>query len=165
MDEIQEEIMQYDSTDTPVDSNDEQEEEATKRHKIKWVYEKTFKTGEEANDMLKEEKIWSKIREQEQVLGTRVDFRCNLVKKRGPQCKAGIYLLYHAEDFEVDLFATEEEHDHDEINASVDNFGIDEKTKEAIRRNIDLKVTMPKTILSNLEKERNDGNEAIIITF
>jgi hypothetical protein len=74
--------------------------------------------------MLEEMKIWTKIRESEQVLGTRVDYRCNFVKKRDPQCKDAIHLLYHAEDFEVDLFVTKEEHDHDEINSSEDNFGI-----------------------------------------
>jgi hypothetical protein len=156
--------MQHDSTDThQVNSHEEQEEEAATRHKINWVHEETFKNAEEANDMLEEKKIWSKIRESEQVLGTRVDYRCNLVKKRGLQCKAAIHLLYHAEDFEVDLFVTKEEHDDDEINSSEDNFGISEKTKEAIRRYIELKVILPKSILSNLEKEKNEGNEAIKI--
>jgi hypothetical protein len=120
MDQSQEEIMQHDSS-SPFDSHEEEEEAAT-RHKINWVYEETFKNAEEANDMLEEKKIWTKIRKSEQVLGTRVDYRCNLVKKRSPQCKTAIHLLFHAKDFEVDLFVTKEEHDHDEINSSEDNF-------------------------------------------
>jgi hypothetical protein len=68
-----------------------------------WVYKKTFKNAEEATEFIENEEIWSQTRCYDSFGGTRCEFRCNLVKKRGPQCDAAIYLLYHVEDFEVDL--------------------------------------------------------------
>lgn len=48
--------------------------------------------------------------------GEKVNYRCNKVKKNGPQCPAAMYLLYHADRLTVSLFRTDADHDHMDAN-------------------------------------------------
>jgi len=41
-----------------------------------------------------------------------VQYRCNIVKKESKQCPAAISLLYHSDRECVNLYRTEQEHNH-----------------------------------------------------
>lgn len=70
---------------------------------------------------------------------------------RGKQCAASAYLLYNADSFEVTLFESIEQQDHEQILEGVEIKEINSATKEAIYALLMFNVTVPKSILSQLE--------------
>ncbi|RNA29289.1 hypothetical protein BpHYR1_007606 [Brachionus plicatilis] len=93
------------------ESEDEVQESKKKRTRKNWIYERTFEDQEASKDWLDNEKIWSSLKSSETEAGLRVN-RCNLVKRKGPQCAAAIYLLYKSEILSVALFKTKDQHNH-----------------------------------------------------
>jgi hypothetical protein len=115
-----------------------------------WRPIRTFENEIEAREFIVTEKCWSKRGERETVDGTKIFYRCNLVKKRGPQCSAGLCLLYDAESSEVILFQTNSVHTHDSLDSA--GKGLADSVKQEIKRlsqNFGLK---PREILIELEK-------------
>ncbi|RNA00217.1 hypothetical protein BpHYR1_033837 [Brachionus plicatilis] len=92
-----------------------QESNKKKRTRKNWIYERTSDDQEASKDWLDNEKIWSSLKISKNEAGLRVDYRCNLVKRKGLQCAAAIYLLYKSENLSVALFKTKDQHNHDEI--------------------------------------------------
>ncbi|RNA34760.1 hypothetical protein BpHYR1_022888 [Brachionus plicatilis] len=100
---------EYREVDDYVTSESESEDEVQESNKKKrtrknWIYERTFDDQEASKDCLDNEKIWSFLKSSETEAGLRVDYRCNLVKRKGPQCAAAIYLLHKSENLSVALF-------------------------------------------------------------
>ena len=79
---------------------------------------------------------------------------------RGQQCASLIYLLYNDDSFQVTMFETQEDHDHEEILKSNPMRGINDATRIAINRMIEFKVTVPKMIIDSLAHE-SESNPAI----
>jgi hypothetical protein len=88
-------------------------------------------------------------------------FRCNLVRRRGPQCEKVIQFQYNSHNMGVLHFETTCDHTHNEILKHYKKPGINQVTKEAIKKQLDLGITKPKTILNNLAEEQlaNPGIE------
>ncbi|RNA21730.1 hypothetical protein BpHYR1_045868 [Brachionus plicatilis] len=98
---------EYRVVDDYVTSESESEDEVHESNKKKrtrknWIYERTFDDQEASKDWLDNEKIWSSLKSSETEAGLSVDYRCNLVKRKEPQCAAAIYLLYK-KNIETDL--------------------------------------------------------------
>ncbi|RNA37037.1 hypothetical protein BpHYR1_022439 [Brachionus plicatilis] len=117
-----------------------------------WIYERTFDDQEASKDWLDNEKIWSSLKRSETEAGLRVDYRCNLVKRKEPQCAAAIYLLYKSENLSVALFKTKEQHNHDEIANT--GHGINKETKEYIEDLLEKGVQLPLTFSIKLKFHR-----------
>mgnify|MGYP003530474052 FL=1 len=115
IDEI--EVFQHQSPSESEDYASGDDELTTPKIIRKWIYKETFALAAEADEFIKQEKCWSALRKYETVAGKKVEYRCNLVKRRSKrQCNASIYLLYHADDLTVSRFACELDHNHDELN-------------------------------------------------
>lgn len=81
----------YNSSGSDESSTDESEIEEL--YKYTWKLEQSFEKKEELDNFLKQEKVWS-IRSSYQLeKGTKTYYRCNMVKKKGAQCDAAIYVL------------------------------------------------------------------------
>lgn len=80
-----------------------------------WSYVETFGSKEDAMEALKNERCWSMLYKNTSSAGTRVTYRCNLVKLQGKQCDAGVYLLYDSRSSKVHWFRSETEHTHDSL--------------------------------------------------
>jgi hypothetical protein len=81
-------------------------------------------------------------------------YRCNLVRKRGPQCQQVMQLQYNSDNHGVVHFETTCNHNHNEILESQTKRGINPATKEAIKKQLQLGVKRPKLIGQNLLKEK-----------
>ncbi|CAF4124769.1 unnamed protein product [Rotaria magnacalcarata] len=86
-----------------------------------------------------------KINDTEQ--GTKKYYKCNF--KRGSNCPAKIYLLFHANNFEVTLFEAIIQHDH---TTESEQIGIRIELKNVIVKLFQNGYTTPKAILSELDK-------------
>ncbi|RNA17502.1 hypothetical protein BpHYR1_002197 [Brachionus plicatilis] len=60
-------------------------------------------------------------------------YRCNLVKRRRPQCQAEICLLYNSHNVKLTLFNNGNQHTHDQILEQQTKTGINEATKHYIQ--------------------------------
>ncbi len=80
-------------------------------------------------------------------------YRCNLVKKRGPQCQKVMHLQYNSENLGVIRFETSCGHNHEEICQIQNKIGINGVTKESIKKQLAQGVKKPKTISANLANE------------
>ena len=101
------------------------EEEAVKYNNFKWTCRK--------------------INDTEQ--GTKKYYKCSF--KRGSNCPAKIYLLFHASNFEVTLFQAIIQHDHTTVSKHT---GIPIEVKNVIIELFQNGYTTPKAILSELDK-------------
>jgi hypothetical protein len=77
-------------------------------------------------------------------------YRCNKVKRRGPQCAAQIYLLFEASSDAVFLYLVDSNHNHELFGTRCD-YGINQEFKIEINKLFDLHLK-PKAILNNLSK-------------
>lgn len=95
----------------------------TKRRQRKrqrsWNPEAQFETPEEALAKVDSEKVWSKDHTNSTKDGKKVYYRCINVKRRGPQCNAGIFLLYNATSLRVDLYRAVSDHSCPEAGTSL----------------------------------------------
>ncbi|KAJ8930266.1 hypothetical protein NQ314_016944 [Rhamnusium bicolor] len=81
--------------------------------------------------------------------GVKKYYRCNKLKRKGPQCAAQLYLLFDAASDAVIVYRTESDHDHE--SKLLSNYGLSDRTKEEINKLYDLHLK-PKEIMSNLVK-------------
>ncbi|CAF1023430.1 unnamed protein product [Rotaria sordida] len=91
-------------------------ERSSKKRKPKcWVNENTFDNAGEAEASIGNER--SKHYTNYTENGKVVYYRCDKAKRRGSQCEARIYLLYHADSDKVTVYKTEVEHGnhHDKL--------------------------------------------------
>ncbi len=143
----------HSGTETEIPSNEEPGNNNTntkKQRAVKiWRPIRTFENEIEAREFIVTEKCWSKRGERETVDGTKIFYRCNLVKNRGPQCSAALCLLYDAESSEV-LCQTNRVHTHDSLDSA--GKGLADSVKQEIKRlNQNLRLK-PREILIELEK-------------
>jgi hypothetical protein len=141
-------------TEIKISMNEERGDNNTstkKQRAVKiWRHIRTFENETEAKNFIVTEKCWSKRGERETVDGTKIYYRCNLVKKRGPQCSAALCLLYEAESSEVILFQTNSVHTHDSLDSA--GKGLADSVKQEIKRlNQNLRLK-PREILIELGK-------------
>lgn len=134
--------------------NEEIEPQPKKRRIHKdWIFEKTFKSHVESAQAVKEEKCWSYYYKNKSCAGTRINYRCNLMKFRGAQCAAGIYLLFDSSNQSVHLYRTDTVHTHDdEENQENVASKISDAVKAEIKAAFDANQK-PKAILYNLVRK------------
>jgi hypothetical protein len=113
-----------------------------------WSKEATFDTPGEAESSIGDK--WSKHYTHYSENGRTVYYRCNSAKRRGPQCSARIYLLYHADSDKVTVYKTEDDHDHHNDKCR----GIDEEAKKCIEELYNDGVIKPKQIIRALQARK-----------
>lgn len=82
-----------------------------------WQKESTFELEHEALAAVKNEQTWAKYTTNKTDKGNKVIYRCRNVKSRGPQCEAGVYLLYSLVDPMITLFRSVNRHTCDKIES------------------------------------------------
>lgn len=70
-----------------------------KRGYQSWVFVAKFDSASLAHKVLEQENIWSINYSNESEDGKKTYYRCNKVKKRGPQCSARRYIWYYSLPF------------------------------------------------------------------
>lgn len=113
-----------------------------------WTFINKFENGKLAEEAVKVESSWSKLRKHQVEEGIKIFYRCNKVKRQGPQCAAQLYLLFDAVSDDVLMYRTGE-HDHYSLPES--QYGISIQVKEQINTLVDLHLK-PKAIMHNLAK-------------
>ena len=140
-------------SDSDSKSSDEEKEKEVplekKRHFFSWIFVKKFDSVIEAQKALSEENTWSVLYSNESEEGKKTYYRCNKVKKRGPQCSAKRHLLYDSTSDAVFMYQTDADHDHEGKVSS--KYGIPEEVKLEINRLFALHMK-PKAIMTALQK-------------
>lgn len=151
-------IVCYESS--AIDTSDDSDyviDERVDKTQIAWQFRtRTFADEKEAKLWLEEpgQAIFSRHYTNTTFDGDKVYYRCNLVKKHGPQCSQKIRLHYNATDSRVFLSQTSNQHNHEQINANVVKYGLNRETKQAIQKIWASGFKMPKEISQQLEKEK-----------
>jgi hypothetical protein len=114
-----------------------------------WIFVEKFESIKDAEEAIKTANTWSSLRKHEVEEGMKKYYRCNKVKRKGPQCAAQIYLLFDAASDAVLMYRTDSDHDHESKTHS--NYGLSPKVKEEINKLFDLHLR-PKAIMSALAK-------------
>ena len=78
-----------------------------------WILIETFNDKFSATEFIKNEKIWSYDFRNHTNEGDKVYYRCRTVNSHTIKCPASIHLLYDSTGNRVQLFKTNDEHDHD----------------------------------------------------
>lgn len=117
-----------------------------------WIYHRTFNNKKEAEEFMKTN--WSYHYANKSEKGLRVNYRCPMVKFRGPQCETSAYLLYDATNTTVQLFISDSEHSHDNAPNAVDKIPLE--IQEEIKKLFENNVTTPKAMIVNLIKRGID---------
>lgn len=140
-------IAQYRSGDESDDEDNSQPVPKRKRTHKQWVYEKSFATKAIADKFLEEEHFAYYYRNKSES-GMRITYRCKLMKFRGRQCEAAIYLLFDSNTTDIQLFRSQTEHTHEnDLNAvEVIPVEIQNKIRELYQNN----VTKPQIIINTL---------------
>lgn len=131
----------------PVKTGENQPMLKRRRKTVKnWQKEKTFELEDEAIAAVKNEKKWAKYTTNKTDKGNKVIYRCRNVKSRGPQCEAGVYLLYSLIDPIITLFRSVNRHTCDTIES---------KRKPYVRSKSKTKIkTEPEKELKNDENQK-----------
>jgi len=126
-----------------------------------WHLVRIYDDGPQAKEWLTQNPDWSLQKMYDTEAGMKKVFRCNLVRRRGPQCEKVIQFQYNSHNMAVLHFETTCDHTHNEILKHYKKPGINQVTKEAIKKQLDLGITKPKTIRNNLAEEQlaNPGIE------
>jgi hypothetical protein len=98
------------SNDEVNHSNQVPKKSRKQRVSKKWIYVREFEHHDDVQQWLKEQKIWSWLRPSTERDCKVEIYRCNRVKKRGPECEAFIKLVYSASDYTVAMYKTDAEH-------------------------------------------------------
>lgn len=134
-------------------TNDKEEEKEMplkrKRHHLSWVFMKKFDNVIQAQEALNEEDTWSVNYSNKSKEGKKTYYRCNKVKKRGPQCSAKRYLLHDSTSDAVFMYQIDTDHDHEGKVSS--KHGIPEAVKLEINKLLALRLK-PKAIMTALQK-------------
>lgn len=138
----------YYCSDEDAESEDEGPPRPKRGRNKQWVFQFQFSNMKEAEEFVSAENTWSRKFTRTTEEGQKRFYRCNKVKKKGPQCAAELYLLFDCKSNDVLVYNIDAEHTHDEIGAR--GCGIDEITKMEINRLSSLRLK-PKAILSALE--------------
>ncbi|CAM4901280.1 unnamed protein product [Rotaria socialis] len=142
-------VAQYESETSDEEIIKENHDINEQRKKSKfWVKESTFDKPSETEALI--ENQWSKHYTNYTENGRKVYYRCNKVKRRGPQCSASMCLLYHADSDKVTCYKTEAEHDHYDHKGR----GIDGNVKKIIEELYNDGVIKPKQIIRALEARK-----------
>lgn len=91
--------------------NDEPRAKRRRVHKA-WILEKTFENKNEAVNFIKNENCWSYHYQNKSSAGLRMNYRCNLMKFRGKQCEAVVYLFFNGSNQSVDFYRSDSQHTH-----------------------------------------------------
>lgn len=114
------EVAVYNSSESDAEAEAESIEtsdpKSTRRRVFTWIYKQTFENPSDAKKWIEEQRVWSHFHSYDTVAGRKDQYRCNLVPYRGVQRAAAIHLIYNSDSYKVTLFATPEDHDHDQIN-------------------------------------------------
>ena len=90
-----------------VDGNNATVSSATRGKQKSYELDCIYETVEEAEAVLKLEKIWSKTKPHDTKAGRKLFYRCNKVTTRNPiQCDAGVCILLHAENTQCSIYRT-----------------------------------------------------------
>ena len=92
-----------DTDDTNIDGDGSSESRSVEQT-IKWRLVEPFADSSGVDQWFKNNKNWSKLSKNETENGTKQYYRCNQVKRRGPQCKKRIMLFYSATSQTVTLY-------------------------------------------------------------
>ena len=154
MESVFEELASYVSN--PEDSEEDEVQVATKSTRVlkEWLFEKKLDHDNEVEAFLQSEPHWAQCQDRPTRAGSKVEYRCNLVKQRGPQCKAALTLQYNSGDRSVTIFRTACDHTHDEILRDQEKVGIDEKVKALLNSFILSGVVLPAQLIRNLEEAK-----------
>ena len=150
-------LDEYSDEDLPSSETD-QPRKKTRKSKT-WITAEIYDNKDGASEWLKQNTIWSFETGYDTEAGYKKTFRCNMVKSRGPQCSKAMQFQYNSENSAVIRFETSCEHTHDDILVSQSKIGINNTTKEAIKKQLKLGIKKPKTISSNLAKEHQTNPE------
>ncbi|GLV45292.1 uncharacterized protein CBL_05392 [Carabus blaptoides fortunei] len=101
-----------------------------------------------------EEGAWSLHYYHETEDGKKKYYRCNKLKRRGPQCSARIYLLFETTSDAVLMFRADADHDHDKKMKFSSSYGLSDTVKSEIDKLFELKMK-PKAIMHNLTKMKD----------
>lgn len=148
-------LSQYESDED--ETNDEEievePETASPKKKRKpksvneWKLEAKFDDVEDARMTIDSENSWSVHFKNQTSEGLKIYYRCNQVKKSGPQCPSRLILLLHSEDLGASLYRNTAEHLHSNKKA-----GLSDDVKKRINELYKLH-TKPKNILNSLADE------------
>lgn len=131
-----------------------------------WLFAATYITEQEALDVIKQERTWSKKTTSINDVGSRDFYRCNKVKARAKeQCVSGLFVLYHNDSRSVSIYRSKNDHNHDtlaERSKQIEEPVIDAVTKyvsdgvgrkQIMNRLHEEKLAVPtKTQINNLYK-------------
>lgn len=141
--------------ESPEDSFEEEEEEVPRKRAAKrslqWDYVQTFPDPAAALVFIKDEKIWSINYTNYSTEGKKVYYRCNQVKRRGPQCDAALHLLYDSTNLSVLLFSTGADHTCNKLKQEQQTQRLSEEMKSKIEELFDYRMK-PKRIFEELCK-------------
>ena len=112
-----EEYEQLETYSSASSDEDEDVEVATKKKRAfkNWIFVQEFETKQAAQNWIKEQAIWSYLKDYDTEAGIKHMYRCNQVKRRGPQCEAEICLQCNSHNFKVCLLENGNEHTHEQI--------------------------------------------------
>lgn len=113
------------TVDVNIQSNNDQmkideNQSASKRRKKtckNWRMERTFQLEDDALAAIRDEETWAKYTTNKTEKGNKVIYRCRNVRARGPQCEAGVYLLYSRIDSTISLFRSVNKHNCSKIES------------------------------------------------
>lgn len=132
-----------------------------------WIHEKEFKNVDEARSAIQSEKCWSYHYLNNSSAGVRINYRCNLMKFRGTQCAAGVYLLFDSSDASiVHLYRADAEHTHADENNNENAVQRISGEMETEIRSLFANKIKPKSILYQLvEKGFNPPTKSKLTNF
>ena len=110
-----------------------------------WTKINVFEEASEAELYVKNARVWSKASAKQSHSGERVEFRCKKGKYRENECPSAIYLLYHSKDRKVTLFATNNEHNHQNVKST---YGMDKETQQFVINLFQKGVDKPNAIIA-----------------
>ena len=133
-----------------------------KQYSIKsWIMKTAYENQTVAKQNVEAEKIWTSNTIYNTYEGKKVVFRCNLVKKRGPQCAASMCLLYHHDSFKVTRYETNDEHTHETINLTLAEINKISSTAKTVESGTKRKRGRPAKLVTEnniVEKATRIGN-------
>lgn len=122
-----------------------------KKEDVKWSFVKKFDNRDKAEVAVKAEGTWSLHYQHQTEEGKMKYYRCNIMKRRGPQCSAKMYLLIESTSDSVVMYTTDAGHDHDEKTVTAPSHGLSDALKAEINKLFELKMK-PKAIMQHLSE-------------